>query len=160
MHGDDNWNSAWAKHFLRGGTTGTPDAFQGLHMNTLQSVLDRIGGNGAKVYQCISCGGLVTHSDRLIPVHGRNRHFFVNPAGLECDFHTFFSCPGAVAVGGATSANSWFSGYRWRFALCRQCGQHLGWYYEAVSVYERPMEFWGILVNQLVDRSPVSHSGI
>jgi hypothetical protein len=35
-------------------------------------------------------------------------------------------------------------------AFCRHCGQHLGWHYEAVSTFERPRAFWGILVSHLV----------
>jgi cereblon len=107
------------------------------------------GGNGAKAYQCIRCGGLITHSDQLIPVRGANRHLFTNPAGIECDFHTFTSCTGAMTIGEATEAQTWFPGYGWSFALCRHCGQHLGWHYEAVLRSERPREFWGILVSHL-----------
>jgi len=118
-------------------------------MLTFISALNGVGGNGAKAYYCIGCDGLITHSDRLIVIGGTNRHLFVNPSGVECDFHTFYSCPGAIAVGEATEAYSWFSGYYWRMAFCRHCGQHLGWHYEAVSKYERPLEFWGILAENL-----------
>jgi hypothetical protein len=113
------------------------------------SVLDKIGGNGAKAYLCGACGVLVTHSDQLLVVDGQNRHFFVNPAGVECDFYTFSSCPGAIALGEATEAHTWFSGYGWRMAFCAHCGQHLGWHYEAVSALKRPFIFWGILVSHL-----------
>lgn len=118
-------------------------------MPTFTSTLNGVGGNGAKAYQCIGCDGLITHSDRLIVIRGTNRHLFVNPTGVECDIHTFYSCPGAIAVGEATEAHTWFSGYCWRMAFCRHCGQHLGWHYEAVSRYEQPLEFWGILIAQL-----------
>lgn len=114
------------------------------------SVLDKIGGNGAKAYLCAACRGLITHSDHLLVVDGQNRHFFVNPAGVECDFYTFSSCPGAIALGEATEAHTWFSGYGWRMAFCAQCGQHLGWQYEVVSTLKRPFTFWGILVARLM----------
>lgn len=113
------------------------------------SALDGVGGNGAKSYHCIDCDGLITHSDRLIAIGGTYRHLFVNPSGVECDFHTFSSCPGAIAVGEATEAYAWFSGYSWRMAFCRLCGRHLGWHYESVSRYERPLEFWGLLAANL-----------
>jgi len=113
------------------------------------SSLKGIGGNGAKVYQCIRCSGFLSYSDQLVRIETRNRHFFVNPAGVECDFYTFSECPGAVAHGGATEADTWFPGYRWRMAFCRYCGQHLGWRYEAMSIFERPRKFWGILVSHL-----------
>ena len=119
-------------------------------MFTFISVSDGIGGNGAKAYQCATCAGLVTYSDRLIPIGGTNRHLFVNPAGVACDFHTFYSCPGAIALGEAVEIHSWFSGYSWRMAFCHRCGQHLGWYYEAILRSERPWEFWGILISHLL----------
>jgi hypothetical protein len=121
----------------------------GMTMFFFISVQDRIGGNGAKAYVCGACGGLMTHSDQLLPVDGENRHVFVNPAGVECDFYTFSSCPGAAALGEATEAHTWFSGYGWRMAFCARCGQHMGWYYEALSAVKRPVAFWGILVSHL-----------
>ncbi len=121
----------------------------------LHSALDGVGGNGAKAYQCVTCGGLITHSDRLVPIEGKNRHVFVNPAGVECDFYTFYSCPGAIAVGEATGDHTWFSGYSWRMAFCHRCGQHLGWGYEAVSRVERPCKFWGILVSHLISKESI-----
>jgi len=121
-------------------------------MFSLFSPVKGISGNGAETYQCAACRGLITHSDRLLLINASDRHFFLNPAGVECDFRTFSDCPGAVAHGGATEVHTWFPGYRWRMAFCRQCGQHLGWHYEAVSTLERPREFWGILVSHLVAR--------
>ena len=118
----------------------------------LFSSLEKVGGNGAKAYHCAACGGLITHSDRLILVDGTNRHLFVNPAGVECDFHSFYSCPGAIALGEATEVHTWFSGYTWRMAFCRQCGQHLGWYYEALFQSERPGVFWGILISHVISQ--------
>jgi hypothetical protein len=115
--------------------------------------LHEIGGNGAKAFQCSVCGSLVARSDHLISLGGRNRHIFINPAGIECDFQTFLSCSGAVAVGEATDEHTWFTGYAWRMAFCRQCGQHLGWYYQGMSQTRRPTEFWGILVSRVVSQS-------
>lgn len=110
------------------------------------------GGNGAKAFQCFGCYALVSTSDRLLPIGGKSRHQFVNPAGIRCDFLSFASTPGAVARGGATDEASWFPGYRWRLAFCRRCGRHLGWRYEAVAGETRPLEFWGILIAYLLVR--------
>ena len=68
---------------------------------------------------------------------------------LNVPLTAFAFLGGAIAIGEATEAYSWFSGYYWRMAFCRHCGQHLGWHYEAVSRYERPLEFWGILAVNL-----------
>jgi len=114
------------------------------------------GGNGAKAYQCIACGNLITHSDRLLSLDGKTRYLFINPEGVECDFYIFSSCPGAVMFGEATEAHTWFPGYGWRMAFCRNCGQHLGWRYEGVSASTRPSAFWGILVNYIISRESPS----
>jgi hypothetical protein len=108
------------------------------------------GGNGARAFQCSVCDGLITQSDRLLVLDGTDRHLFVNPAGVECDFYTFTRCPGAMAFGDATLEHTWFSGYSWRMAFCRYCSQHLGWYYEGMMRSNRPYEFWGMLVSRLV----------
>ena len=118
----------------------------------VQSFLEGIGGNGSKAFQCAFCEGLISSSDRLIVIDGRNRHRFKNPCGIECDFHTFYACPGAVAVGDATDADTWFPGYKWTMAFCRFCGQHIGWYYERISMFEPAPEFWGILVSNTVSK--------
>lgn len=116
----------------------------------LSFVTDRIGGNGAKAYQCIGCGGLITHSDQLLAVEGGIRHSFVNPSGIEYEFHTFSSCPGAISLGEPTTDHTWFAGYCWRIALCRNCGLHMGWHYQAALRSDRPRVFWGILVSSVV----------
>jgi hypothetical protein len=112
-----------------------------------------ISGNGAKTFHCNVCGSLVARSDHLVTLGGRNRHIFINPAGIECDFQTFIFCSGAVAIGEATVEQTWFAGYAWRMAFCRQCGQHLGWYYQGMSQTGRPSEFWGILVSRVLSQS-------
>jgi hypothetical protein len=58
------------------------------------SSLRGVSGNGVETYQCAGCRGLVTHSDRLLRINASDRHFFLNPAGVECDFYTFSDCPG------------------------------------------------------------------
>ena len=121
-------------------------------MLSLFSSLKGISGNGAKVYQCIGCGSLVTHSDRLVRIGTSDRHLFVNPAGVECDFHTFTDCPGAIVHGGATEVHTWFPGYHWSMAFCRQCGLHLGWHYEASTPFESLKEFWGILITHVTTK--------
>lgn len=109
------------------------------------------GGNGEKAFRCVACQAMVTTSDRFQAIGRVTRHRYVNPAGVECDFHTFHSCPGAVWLGDPTLMHTWFPGYGWSMAFCRNCGQHLGWYYRSVSGVERPREFWGILASKITD---------
>ncbi len=118
---------------------------------SFHTVMDGNQDNGAKAYECIVCGSFIAHSDEKIPIGGKTRHFFVNPSRVECDFHAFSACPGAVVAGEATEAHTWFPGYRWRLAFCGHCGQHMGWRYEAVLTDRGLKEFWGILVNHLIE---------
>jgi len=104
------------------------------------------GGNGTRAYRCMFCNSVITYSDRLIAVSDSQRHNFMNPAGLKCEFYTFSSCPGAVVFGYPTEEHTWFPGYSWSLAACDHCGSHLGWYYRSVSESKELPEFWGILV--------------
>lgn len=117
------------------------------------------GGNGERAFQCAACGTVVTYSDRFQAVGGTTRHHFVNPAGLECDFHTFYSCPGAVWLGEPTLMHTWFSGYGWSMAFCRTCGGHVGWHYQSASGKDRPREFWGILVSSITGTEGTARDG-
>jgi hypothetical protein len=99
---------------------------------------------------------MITYSDRLVAVSGEKRHLFTNPAGVSCEFFTFASCPGAVAVGDPTEEYSWFPEYGWSFALCESCGNHLGWHYKAASGLHEFPEFWGILVNRVLPHQGVT----
>ena len=114
------------------------------------SLYTEAGGNGARVYRCSFCGSVVSYSDRLAAISGSTTHSFTNPAGMRCDLHTFSSCPGAMTIGQPTGEYTWFPGYEWSLALCRHCGNHLGWHYVGVSEQADPKEFWGILTYHLV----------
>jgi hypothetical protein len=109
------------------------------------------GGNGKKAYRCSFCNSMVTSSDRIISIDGSSGHCFTNPTGLRCEFRTFSSCPGALSYGHPTIEHSWFPEYRWSLALCRQCKNHLGWHYTAVSEGSKPREFWGLLRYHVLD---------
>ena len=111
-------------------------------------LFDGLSGNGGKAFHCLHCSLAVSTSDRVLEIEGKRRHIFINPTGIECDFLTFISCPGAYAFGAPTMEHTWFPGYQWRPALCRGCGTHLGWHYEALPDL-RPREFWGILIAHL-----------
>jgi hypothetical protein len=121
-------------------------------MSGLSSPYGATGGNGNKAYQCSACSVVVTYSDRLLSIGETYRHLFVNPVEIAFEFYTFASCPGVVAEGAAIEQHTWFPGYRWRFAFCHNCGQHLGWLYEAVSRQTRPSEFWGLLITHIFAR--------
>ena len=72
----------------------------------------------------------VTGRDKKIQVSGSHEHTFFNPAGIVFELGCFSAAPGCHRAGRATSDFTWFAGYVWRFALCRNCNSHLGWFFE------------------------------
>lgn len=97
---------------------------------------------------CRSCRHEVTHDAARMEIKGRHVHLRTNPSQIDFEFACFKEAPGAVQVGEATDEHSWFAGYRWRFAACRRCGSHLGWFFEG----HRPA-FWGLITSRVVDSS-------
>ena len=93
---------------------------------------------------CKVCGRVVTGREQKIAVHGSHAHTFFNPAGIVFELGCFSVAPGCHSAGEATSEFTWFAGYVWRFALCRQCNSHLGWFFEGVT-----SSFFGLILANL-----------
>ena len=108
-------------------------------------------GDDSKVYQCVSCGNIISRSEFLLPINGRDSHKFINPAGVRCEFFTFHTCLATIINGEPTTEHTWFSEYSWSMAFCGGCFQHLGWFYESTSVENDPKTFWGILMEKIIE---------
>ena len=52
--------------------------------------------------------------------------------------------PGCRFEGEFTQEFTWFPGYAWRFAMCRQCLAHLGWEYRGAA-----SGFVGLIMTEL-----------
>ncbi len=86
----------------------------------------------------------MAEQDAGFSVNGSHRHLGTNPHGLSFEIGCFRTAPGCHQVGQETAEWSWFPGYRWRVALCRGCGMHLGWCYRGGEP-----AFYGLIVDQL-----------
>jgi hypothetical protein len=82
---------------------------------------------------CAACRALVAYSHARLSVNGAHSHSFINPAGLIFRVSCFAAAPGVVSVGEASDDFTWFAGFAWRVALCRACGEHLGWSYHGLG---------------------------
>ncbi len=97
--------------------------------------------------RCRACGaGIARPADR-IAVGGRHRHRFANPYGIVFEIGCFAAAEGCTAVGNPTEEFTWFSGYRWRVALCAACRVHLGWRFSAAA----GKGFFGLILERLVE---------
>ena len=96
---------------------------------------------------CARCGHLVTRSRWHVALGGSGR-VFTNPLGFTFRIACFASAPGAAAEGERTDDHTWFAGYFWNFALCKGCGEHLGWHYLRDAGGDK---FFGLIKDKLAD---------
>ncbi|RLA09948.1 MAG: hypothetical protein DRQ54_01135 [Gammaproteobacteria bacterium] len=97
--------------------------------------------------KCRACGHPVTGEQFRIEVAGRHGHRVNNPHSIEFLVGCFSQADGCLAAGNPYRLHSWFRGYQWQIALCRQCGAHLGWYFSQTG--ESP--FYALIFNRMTD---------
>jgi hypothetical protein len=105
---------------------------------------DDVIGAGARGFWCAACMTRVTDEDDAIDVGGAHQHRFVNPAGVEFEIGCFADAR-CRAQGEPTLEATWFAGLAWSYALCANCGAHLGWAYRGEGAL-----FWGLILARLV----------
>ena len=96
-----------------------------------------------KLY-CFLCSNVITSTSECISVEGSHEHIFTNPHGYRFYIGCFRNAPGCIQEGIDTDDFSWFSGYSWKYALCANCHQHLGW------IYHSSDQFYGLIFDRLV----------
>lgn len=82
---------------------------------------------------CRRCGHGVTRDRWAVSIDGVGEKPFTNPAGHRFVVVCFRDAPGASAQGDPTESFTWFPGYAWNFAVCRECAAHLGWVYHPAA---------------------------
>ncbi len=98
-----------------------------------------------KFFLCKICRNSITPYETKINIDGHHRHTFVNPAGIEYSIGCFSSADGCYETGIPTGEYTWFPGYRWSYALCSKCRNHLGWRYNSSG-----NSFYGLILENLV----------
>lgn len=93
---------------------------------------------------CAQCRQRIVPLSSAMKVHGSHFHRCRNPYGQQFDFRCYAVAPGCDVSGEPTLEHSWFSGYRWQYASCRQCQRHLGWFFNGES------GFFGLIHGKLV----------
>lgn len=101
--------------------------------------------DGEPFIRCRECLFPVTRDEDRISVNGAHSHTFANPAGIVYTIGCFSTADGCGAVGPSSGEFTWFSGHRWRVAICRKCMSHLGWHFTSGSA-----GFWGLILDHLI----------
>jgi hypothetical protein len=114
------------------------------HLGADPEVEDVLAVSFSRRLLCAVCAEPVTADDHRIAIAGRHRHRRTNPAGIDYTFGCFSQAPGAAAVGPSSVEHTWFAGFSWRIAICRGCGAHLGWRFEAAG-----SAFHGLILDRL-----------
>lgn len=122
---------------------GGPEADRGAREETEEQE----GTNEEPFLHCRRCLNPITPEAARITVNGAHQHAFANPHGLVFDIGCFQIAEGCSSVGIPTDEFTWFSGYRWRVALCRGCMLHMGWQFNTSSGSGR---FFGLILDHLV----------
>ncbi len=86
---------------------------------------------GGEVLVCATCSFPITRESERMEVNGSHTHGFANPHGLFYDIGCFAFAPGCAFSSDSSAEFSWFAGHRWRLAVCRGCGTHMGWLFES-----------------------------
>lgn len=101
----------------------------------------------AQGISCRFCGHHVTSDEQRISVNGSHGHTFFNPSGVLFELGCFLHAPGCQVEGDASGHFTWFAGYQWRVALCRQCASQLGWRFEKLESL-----FFCLILSHLTER--------
>jgi hypothetical protein len=99
---------------------------------------------------CAICGLPLTTIDARFSIEGASEHTFTNPYGYVYTITCFKNAPGVMAAGDEIAEYTWFKGYTWCYALCKQCTSHLGWIYSSKT----DTRFYGLIKERLSRTSP------
>lgn len=102
---------------------------------------------------CGHCGRYVTSKDDIFSMSSSGPlAAYVNPKGYVHDTITAMKAENIELNGKPVYENSWFPGYGWTIAQCRDCGNHLGWRFTTKENL-KPQVFWGLTRSSLITGS-------
>lgn len=123
----------------------------------LQYILERIERTERveMIVCCKNCLLELSQASNMFTVGGAEgtTGAYVNEYGIVHQTVTLLSVDETqlLYTGQAETRESWFPGYSWTIANCRNCYSHLGWKFQLVhgtssrrNLEDRPNEFWGL----------------
>ena len=106
------------------------------------------------VLVCAGCLHAITTATARIEMAGSHSHTFSNPHGFVFHIACFGTAPGCEAGSDPSTEFSWFPGYSWQIAVCRGCGEHLGWLFAGGDTH-----FHGLIVDRLAETEGSGSAG-
>jgi len=78
---------------------------------------------------------------------------YVNPHGTVHETVTMHKAQGLRLRGRPSTECSWFKGYAWTIAECRNCHCHMGWKFTKATDQDlKPERFWGLCRSALTPK--------
>uniref|UniRef100_A0A4W3IY30 Protein cereblon n=1 Tax=Callorhinchus milii TaxID=7868 RepID=A0A4W3IY30_CALMI len=84
---------------------------------------------------------------------------YVNPHGYVHETLTVYKANNLNLIGRPSTQHSWFPGFAWTIAQCRNCGSHMGWKFTATKKEMLPQKFWGLTRSALQPKMPEIDDG-
>ena len=94
---------------------------------------------------CTVCNNKITSEQQGFARGGKTEHTFINPHGMLFRVGCFYQATGCGVVGSPSSEFSWFAGFAWQIAFCRECQTHLGWLFSN----DQGHQFYGLIITRL-----------
>lgn len=104
-------------------------------------------------FNCKRCKTqIASYSDIFAMAKGNVNANYCNPAGYIHETLTVHktSEDAERLVDRPSTEFSWFPGYAWQIAVCKQCSSHIGWKFSALSKHLKPKSFFGLSCKSLV----------
>ena len=96
-----------------------------------------------KRYRCKQCQTPIAFISDEIPISDMGAQSVqVNPNGFVHEVITVRTTQNTRALGNSVPADSWFPGFYWRFLVCGNCTDFVGWAYSRPNEWE--MAFAGL----------------
>ena len=102
-------------------------------------------GEEEEAILCGFCQSAITDTTNQIAMNGAHSHIFANPHGYVFEIGCYKRATGCLTSLESSPEFSWFSGYLWKIALCRNCSNHLGWYF-----FSNTSSFFGLIQENLI----------
>eukprot|EP00127_Corallochytrium_limacisporum_P006406 Clim_evm14s226 gene=Clim_evmTU14s226 len=98
---------------------------------------------------------IALHKDVFTMTQEGPQNVFVNSGGVIHSTITFRDAQNLLFSGEAVSEHSWFPGYAWTIAECRQCREHIGWLFTPARSdlpANWPHQFYGLRADVLIPK--------
>ncbi|MEE8059210.1 MAG: cereblon family protein [Pseudomonadales bacterium] len=115
-------------------------------LDPVAHLMESLEEDSGDLLLCRCCNAAITRSSEKIEIGISHHYRFTNPAGISYSIGCFRNASGCSIVGAATDEESWFGGYKWQMAICSECQEHLGWYYQN----RRERFFFGLIQDRLI----------